>query len=168
MATVSTEFDLKLKVTETLDLAVGSTVTNPKAVRNLLDTGVLDANSTPATTDSWSDTLDLVGGTLTIALDALPNGNLPDKNFTGKRIIGFKFKPVTGNSAAIEVAPAVTDGYPIFGTADDKISLHVGDTEVAVRKDATLLPNVLGGSVSDITFTGSGTDSIEVILVAGN
>lgn len=125
----------------------------------------LDATSTPAVTKAWSDQRSLSAGTDTIDLTALAVPGQDAVDFSGLKVQVIKFYNRSGNSGAMEIAPDATNGYNIFGTNDDKVTVPVGGAIQAYLPEGN--PDVAGGSADEITITGTGTDTYDILLVAG-
>lgn len=125
-------------------------------------------SSTPTWTDAWSDTVDLVAGAATIDLTALARQSpLEDVNFDTKKIVAFAFAGANANANGIEVSQGAAQPYPIFGTADDQVTVYPNQiVQVASLTQADLVA-VANGTVDQIDFTGTGTEQIHVLLIAG-
>lgn len=132
------------------------------------DSATLNATSTPAVTAVFSDTIALAAGAGTLDLTALagPSGTTID--MTGLKVQILKVKTPSSNSGSIiiEHKDAAT-GYNLFG--DDNNS----DESIEVPPDTVLifiynegLADV-GAGDKDLTFTGTGTDGMQMMIVAG-
>lgn len=126
-------------------------------------------STSPTWVSAWADTVALVAGTATIDLTALARDvPLEDVDFDGLNIVAFAFAGAASNSNPIEVAPDATNGYNIFGTADDKVSVYPQMIVQVADMTSANLPAVAAGSADEITFTGTGTEAIHVLLIAGS
>lgn len=162
---VSVAATFKMDVTEVpgsfIDLATAPSfvhkATNVEAVS-------LTSATTPAVTAVWSDSQALSGGAATIDLTSLTKTGLSSEDFTGKKVQMMKFTNKSTNSGSMEIATGATNGYAIFGTADDMITLPVGGCVQIYMPEGT--PDVASGAKT-IDIAGTGTDVFEIILVAG-
>lgn len=165
MTLLSTVYELKLIVTEALDgLDIGLT-TAPNAVHQL--TG-LAGTSQPSGTSiitsvPWRDTVALVAGAKTLDLTSLDYGDLTAKDFTGLKVQFALFKNPSGNGT-MNIKTGAANGYNIFGATASEITLIGGGAALFVNPEGT--PDV-SGSAKTIDIAGTGTESLEVILVAG-
>lgn len=112
-----------------------------------------------------------IAATTTIDLTAVQGAVMPSTatrsiDLTSAKIVAAIFRAKTTNTSAVNIAPGGSDPYPIFGTGND-IDLKPGMV-VGVGFDgvATTLPAV-SSTVKNITVTIAGSDSVEVILLAG-
>jgi len=122
----------------------------------------------PTWTDAWSDTVDLSGGAATIDLTALARqAPLEDVDFAGSKIVYAAFAGAAANSNGIEVSPGASNGYAIFGTADDQITVYPGQIcEYGSMVQADLAA-VVAATNDEIDFTGTGTEQVHVLLIVG-
>lgn len=122
----------------------------------------------PTWVDTWSDTVDLAAGTATIDLNALARqAPLEDVDAGTQKLVAWAFAGAAANTAGIEVAPDATNGYFVFGTTDDKITVYPNQIVMGVSMGQADLPAVAAGSADEITFTGTGTEQIHVLLIFG-
>lgn len=134
----------------------------------LTTTKAFGGTGSPTWTDAWSDTVDLSGGTATIDLTALARpAPLEDVSFAGSKIVYAAFAGAAANANPIEVAPDATAGYNIFGTADDKITVYPSQVVEYVSFAQADLAAIVDATNDEITFTGTSTEQIHVLLVAG-
>jgi len=126
-------------------------------------------SSTPTWTDAWSDTVDLAGGVATIDLTALARqAPFEDVNLDTLKIVAYGFAGAAANTAGIEVSQGASAGYAIFGTADDQVTVYPNQSIICASTAAADLPTVAAGSADEIDFTGTGTEQIHVLLIAGS
>lgn len=124
-------------------------------------------SSTPAISEVWSDTVDLVAGAASIDLAALARqAPLATLDLTGLNVVGWGFAGAAANTAGIEVAPGASNPYHIFGTADDQVTVYPGQVLYGYSTVADDLPAVAAGA-KEIDFAGTGTESIHVLVFAG-
>ncbi len=112
-----------------------------------------------------------IAATTTIDLTAVQGAVMPSTatrtiDLTGAKVVAAVFRAKSDNTSAVNIAPGGSDPYPVFGTAND-IDIKPGMV-VAIGFDgvATTLPAV-SSTVKNITVTVSGSDSVEVLLLAG-
>ena len=105
----------------------------------------------------------LIAGALTIDLTALVGTNGAAVDLTGLKIQAIKFRAPTTNSAVINIAPGVANDYDLLG-ASFSIDLLPGQEVMAFLNEAA--PDVATAD-AEIDLAGTGTDALEVILVAG-
>lgn len=168
-AAVSGRYNLKLEIDETLGLSLDH-ADDPEITHDIgADEGTLNASSTPPATKAWSDQIALSGGSGSLDLTALDRGSdLSDVDLTGLKIQLLKLSAPSTNTAGITVErkDAVT-GYNPFGTDNgdaDRVTILPG-MAVLVRTDDEV--EDVGATRKDLTLTGSGTDALDIALVAG-
>lgn len=168
MAITQAEFDLKLKVTETIALGVDG-------LTDQVYTGQIDSTNSSGTktptsqvpcTQQWQDTRALAAGTDTFDLTALPFGNLPNKDFTGLKVQFAKFSNPSTNANNITIADGAANGYFICGDANGQITLPPGMSILLAAVAAEGLPDI-SATAKNITVTGTGTQTYSVHIVAG-
>jgi hypothetical protein len=154
----------QVTVEETLD-----TATNPavEAVQPLVHTGyndahALNATSTPACTKAAIFNKAMVAGAATIDLTAMTHGGAT-VDFTGLKVQCWKFKAPTTNAANVTLTPGGSNGYNLGG-ANWREVLAPGAWVLGYSNDTT--PDV-SGSAKNIALAGTGTDALEVTLMAG-
>ena len=171
-ASGSVSFGTNVLVTEVVPAGDGSSTANIIHALNQFTGLTISKNftgaSTPPYTTAWTDTVDLVAGAATIDLTALARQSpLEDINMDTLEIITWCFAGAAANSNEIEVAPGASNGYPICGTADDKITVYpnmIYQCSSITQKD---FASVAAGSADEIDFAGTGTEQIHVLLIAG-
>lgn len=165
---VKAEFAFTLEVRETVALSADHVV--DPTVRHSLgaDNGTLNATSTPAATKTSSDTIALAAGAGTLDLTAATGLKGGTVDFTGLKVQIVKLKTPPGNSASIVVERKdAATGYNLFGddnNSDESVEVPP-DTLMQFKYNDTL--EDVGASNKDLRFTGTGTDQIEIQLVAG-
>lgn len=162
---VSAAINLALQATEDIDLGLDN-VDNPTVVHQVAGgSKTLNASSTPAATKAWSDQRQLSGGSDSIDLTALANGNLANIDFTGLKVQVIKIVAAEANTAAITIADGATNGYHVFGDGSGQINLVAGGQALIYVPEG--LPDV-GASAKTIDVTSSDTDAIyDIVLIAG-
>lgn len=162
--------DLDVRLTQVIPGGDGSDAANQihRLSKFLTTAKTFGGATTPPIAEVWSDTVDLAAGTATIDLNALtrpaPQSALDADTL---ELIIWGFAGATANTAGIEVAPDATNGYNLFGTADDKVTVYPGQIVVGYSTTQKDLPTVAGGSADEITFTGTGTEQIHCLLAFG-
>lgn len=165
---VSLQYAFGCEVVETVASGLDNVTDKPITHSIGADIGTLNASSTPAVTETFSDTIALAAGAGTLDLTSLagPSGTTID--FTGLKVQVIKIKTPATNAGSIiiEHEDAVT-GYNLFG--DDNGS----DESIEVPPDTLLefkyndkLEDV-DGTHKDLKFTGTGTDGMQLQLTAG-
>jgi hypothetical protein len=164
--------DLKYKMVaeaqETLALGLDN-VENPVVAHKLGDfAATLTASSTPAVTKVFSDTIALAAGTAAIDLAALAGPMSTTVDFTGLKVQIIQLACPTGNTGGITVAKTdVVTGYNLFGADNasaEQVEVLPGTRTQLFHRNT--LEDV-DATHKDITFTGTGTDTIQVLLAAG-
>lgn len=172
MAITQCEFDLKLKVTETIALGVDQLTDQPYVTQIATDTS--SGTKTPTTavpvTQQWQDTISLTAGAATVNLAALTYGNLAAKDFTGLKVQGIKIRNRSTNSAYLNIAAGATNGYNIFGAnagTPGSVNLPVGMT-IMLFADTTEGLDDIAAADRTIDFASSDTDlTFDIQIVAG-
>lgn len=153
--------------------APGSPSANDRTIRQ---TGygfnqTLNASSTPAmTTNPSVTTLTMTGSAVTVDLTAavalaIPASASRTVNFNTKKIIAFQIVPHADNADAVNVAPGASNGYALFGSAND-IDLEPGQMIGCVFNGvASTLPTV-GSGAKNIDFTGTSGDKVDLLIFA--
>lgn len=166
-ASVSAEYQLKCEVRETLALGLDK-ADDPSFVHSLDSPGsTLNASSTPPATKVFSDTVALVAGTKTLDLTALAGPASTSIDFTGLKVQIIAFRCPTGNTLPILVQKGAANAYNLLGADNasaETLEVLPGDGLLLYRHDT--LEDV-DATHKDIKFTGNGTETIDVILVAG-
>lgn len=156
---------MKLQVNETVASGVTG-VSVPTLVHDTYKTETdLTASSTPAITKVASFLTTLSGGAATIDLTALTNsgdtagGSL---DLTGLKVQAIYFEVSSGDSA-MTITTGATNGYNL-PHAGFSYQLAGGESLMLSLNETA---QDVGASDKDIDIAGTGTDSIQVVLVAG-
>lgn len=168
-AAVTAHYDIKLEVEETLaisqDLATDETTFTHKTTLTTRDT--LNASSTPAATKTFSDSLNLSAGAATLDLTSLTGPSAVTVDFTGLKVHLVKLACPTTNTVGITVDRGASNAYNLFGednSSAEQVEVLPGCSMMFYMNDKTA---DVSASVKDVQFAGTGTESIEIILVAG-
>lgn len=124
---------------------------------------VLDADSTPAITKGFADTLTLSTGTLTLDLTSLADGDFATKTFNGLKLVTLHVKNPSTNANDITLAEGASNGYPLFG-AGWTITLRPG--EAFSWESAGDAPAV-GSGDKEIDISGTGSQEVQISMTAG-
>lgn len=166
-ASVSAQYALTLEVTETLALGLDN-VDDPSFVHSIgSPEGTLNASSTPPATKVFSDNVALVAGTKTLDLTALAGPASTSIDFTGLKVQLIALRCPTGNTLPILVQKGAANAYNLLGADNasaETLEVLPGD-DVLLRRYDTL--EDVDATHKDIKFTGNGTETINVLLVAG-
>lgn len=171
-ASGTVEFGTNLVVTEVIPAGDGSAAANVIHALNqfaaLTTSKAFGGATTPTWSAAWTDTVDLVAGVATIDLTALARqAPLEDVNLDTLEIVAFAFAGASANANPIEVSPGATNGYNIFGTADDQVSVYPNQIVQVASMTQKDLPSVAAGAADEIDFTGTAAQQIHVLLIAG-
>lgn len=158
---VSANYDGGITVRETLATGVEA-ATAPVVIHSGFNTSTtLNASSTVPATTSIERTLALSAGTLTVDLTSLTGTNGAAVDFTGLKVQMFKFKNPSTHS--ITFTFGASNGYLLLGTAW-KMIIPAGAEVQGYIPD--LAPDV-DSSHKTIDVSGTGTDTFNIVLVAG-
>lgn len=168
-AAVSAAYAFGVEVAETLALGLDNVDDKPVTHSIGADTSTLNASSTPAATKQFSDTIALTAGAATLDLKSLAGPAGTTVNFDGLKVQLVKLKCPSTNSGGITVnAKDDVTGYNLFGTDNaavtEKVEVMPGGVVMLYHDDE--LEDV-DATHKDITFAGTGTDGIQVMLTAG-
>jgi len=167
--TVSAAYAMTVSAVETLATDVagneGINSTNNTVLHNAFNiSGTLTAATTPPVTTVASFTQALAGGTATIDLNALPGTNASTISLVGLKIQLIIIKSVAANANTIAFAPHGTHPYLLFGTGNE-IDLMPGQQIMMFGNDAA--PDVALDSADQFLVTGTGSQELDIIIVAG-
>lgn len=168
-AAVTAHWNMRLQVVETRALSADH-ASDPNITWDIEPTtrGTMNAMSTPAVSKTFVKRLNLVGGTLTIDLTALIEDNGDTVDFSTLKVQAYKLACPSTNTASITVTKKdASTGYSLFG--EDNVSsesVELMPEDVCQFKRHDTLEDV-DATHKDITFTGTGTEAIDVALVAG-
>lgn len=124
-----------------------------------------DAASTPAATKSFSDTVALSGGAVTLDLSALAGPSSTTVNFNGLKVQIFKMTCPSTNTNPISCTVGVANGYNIFGAADGSVDVMPGATIMIYWDDE--LDDIVTDTNDEIDFAGTGVETFSIQMVAG-
>lgn len=166
-ASVSAQYKLLFEVTETLALGLDN-AEDASFVHSLGSPGgTLSPTTTPPVTKPFTDNVSLVGGTKTLDLTALTGPASTTIDFTGLKVQLIALQCPTGNTLPILVQKGAANAYNLLGADNasaETIEVLPGD-DVLIRRYDTL--EDVDATHKDIKFTGNGTETINVGLVAG-
>lgn len=168
-AAVTAHWNMRCDVEETIALSEDLAEADPTYVHTIADTrGTLNATSTPAVTKTFSDTLNLTAGAATLDLTSLsgPAGTTVD--FTDLKVHLVKLSCPSTNTAGITVDRGAANAYNLFGadnsTAEQVEVLPGATCEFFHGNNET---EDVDATHKSVQFAGTGTEAIDVILVAG-
>ena len=129
----------------------------------------LNANSTQPATKVSSGRVTLVAGVGAIDLTAAPgpvvNGLPTVVDFTGLKIQEVQFVAGKDNTGRVLIAPAGSNGYPIFGAAGCQVSIGPGELASLAFKDSLF---DVDGTHKAIAITSTQAAAVlDFILVGG-
>lgn len=122
----------------------------------------LGAGTTPAVSQVYGKALAQTLGAATIDLTALVRGNLPNADWTGLKVQLMVFQNPTGNGA-ITIVQGATNPFLLFGTGGSVI-VEPGGFYMAFSPEVH--PDI-SASVRDIDISGTASEILNVILLAG-
>lgn len=158
----------KLAVTETVS-GVGQGVAPGAYNHDQVSNTTLNTTSNPTAVAVWSGRVTMSGGAASLDLTALPYSlDREDVDLTTLKVVALKlFAPLT-NADPVKIEGGASTPYELFGDADTEIDLAPGEyaTKGVVDSAGAALAAV-SGSVKVIDFSGTGTDAVDVTIVAG-
>lgn len=132
----------------------------------------LNSTTTPKVEKPGYITTITIGGSPTtidltaLAVPVLLSSVTRTVDMTGKNLVAFELSTPITNAAAVNVAPAGSNPYPIFGTGND-IDLKKGMFLCgAISGVASTMPDV-ASDAKGVTFDGTLGDKINVRLYFG-
>lgn len=162
---VRVEYDFKLKVTETLDVAIDGVANLDHTLQLANSSGTLSPTTTVPITKAWKDQGALTAGAATINLTALARNNLPTIDLTGLKVQFIHVINASTNSAALVIVDGATNGYNILGSATGAISIPVGGQFLFFGNEG--LDAVAAGDAT-IDLSSSDTDATyDIMILAG-
>ena len=165
---VSSKQIMGLVTTETISTQLDKGDQTEDVTHNLntgaLSTSTLASGTTVPATKVYQDEISLIAGTATIDLTDLLGAFGAAVDFSGLKVQQVYIKADSANANTMEFAEAVANGYFLFGTTGDQITLAAGDE--AMLRFGDWLPDVAAGA-KDILVTGTGTEKFTIHLVAG-
>ena len=165
---VTLKYKMVAEAEEVIALGLDN-VDNPTITHKLGDfASTLNATSMPVVTKAFSDTVPLVAGAGSLDLTSLAGPSGTSIDFTDLKVQMVQLACPTTNSGGITVAKkdAVT-GYNLFGADNvsaEQVEVMPGSYVQLYHRDT--LEDV-DATHKDLTFAGTGTDTIQVLLVAG-
>lgn len=159
MAVVTTEMAFGCKLVEEVAAPFGAVNTFDYSLPDLLFRG--GAGTTPVVTQVWGGIMALTAGSLTIDLQVLTRTGRSTLSLDGLHVIGYRIDNLGATSLTF-IAP-VSDAYAMVPATP---GLLVGANESFQR----WRPGGFGAvssSASDITVSGTGTNSFRLALWAG-
>lgn len=163
-ASVSAKYRFQLTVTDQpaagLDLATDVPYTHE--ITHTLTT--LDGTTTPAVTKSFSDTVALSAGAVSLDLTSLAGPNSTTIDFTGLKIQIFEMSCPDTNTGVISMTNGAANPYDIYGAAGGIVSLVPGGRIMCYTDDE--LEDV-DGTHKQLDFAGTGVETFSIILTAG-
>lgn len=167
-AAVTAHYDLLLEVEETvaqsLDLASDEKITHETSQTTR---GTLNASSTPAVTKCFSDSINLAAGAATLDLTSLTGPAAVTVTFDGLKVQLVKFACPSTNTGPILVQKGDSNAYNLLGkdnASSETLEILPGGCMALFHDDES---EDVDATHKNVKFTGTGTETIEVILVAG-
>lgn len=166
-AAVEATYNALLTVKETLALGLDN-ATDPTTPHTLGDhAATLSASTTPPVTKTFSDDIALVAGAGTLNLSTLAGPLSTTIDFTGLKVQVIKLVAASTNTGGITVAKGDAQPYNLFGednVSSETVEVLPGDAVLIVHNETT---EDVGAAIKNIKFTGTGTDTLRIMLVAG-
>lgn len=159
MAVVSVELGFGSKLTEEVAAPFGAVNVLDYSLPDLLIRG--GASSSPVVTQVWAGIMALTAGALTIDLQVLARAGRTDLSLDGLRVLGYRIDNL-GAAALTFIAP-VADAYAMV-PATPGLLVGVGETVQRYRPGGY---GTVSSTASDITVSGTGTDTFRLALFAG-
>lgn len=160
---ISCALAMRLTVDETLETTTAPYINSSAAALNhngVDKTVTLTASSTPAVDTVVAFKATLVAGAKTIDLTSITH-NGATVSLSGKKIKAIKFRNPSAN--AMTITEGASNGYELLGNAFTFILLQNQELQIYLADGA---PTV-SGSLKNIDVSGTGTQYIDVIAVAG-
>lgn len=162
---LSAQITAALGVTETIESTDDPLIdaNSPKVGTKLSANVSLNSTTTPAASLYAEQVLTLVAGTLVVDFTSLLKRGLA-VSFSGKKIIGIALSAPATNAGTITLTKDATNGLALFGAAFS-VEVPPGATKCTYF-GATNGPAV-DATHKRIDLTGTGTDSLQMIAIAG-
>lgn len=125
----------------------------------------LNSTTTPAAQKVASFSKAMVGGAGTIDLTALPGTNGAIIDGTGLVVIGFLVTNPSNN--IILVGQGASNPYPVWGSSMVSLRIQKGGTILQYESNGNGFGVAISSSNKNINIAGSGTDSLNVVIVLG-
>jgi len=164
--TVTATYKSEITAVETIDgTAAPFAASSDKTItHNGLNTNLtLASNSSQPVTTQVSSEVALVSGAKTLDLTALVGTNSGAISFSGLKVQLAKFKNKSTNANTITLTIGASNGYALLG-AGWEITLQPGQEATFFLNEQA--PDV-GGSAKTIDVTGTGSQVLQMQLVAG-
>lgn len=165
---VTAHYDMLLEVEETvaesLDLAVDKKITHETSESTR---GTLNASTTPAVSQVFSDSINLSGGEATLDLTDLTGPAGVAVTFDGLKVQLVKFACPSTNTLPILIQVGDSNAYNLLGkdnASSETLEILPGGSMALFHDDES---EDVDATHKNVKFTGTGTETIEVILVAG-
>ena len=159
MAVVNVELGFANKLTEEVAAPFGAVNVLDYSMPDLLVRG--GASTSPVVTEVWSGILALTAGALTIDLQVLARTGRDALDLTGLRVLGYRIDNL-GAAALTFLAPG-TDAYAMF-PATPGLVVGIG---ASVQMWLPAGFGTVSATASDISVTGTGTDTFRMGIFAG-
>lgn len=163
---VTMNYSCFVSAIETIIAGINSASSDPNVTKDgLKTTAQLNASSTPPVTQAAEFTATLSGGALTLDLQVLTGIGGATLDLTGLKIIAAKFKCPSSNTGVMNINEAAANSYNLGGTTYD-FDIPPGGEMTLYFPDNSVLADV-GASASDIDLAGTGSETVDIIFVAG-
>jgi hypothetical protein len=158
---VTAKYKARVDVTEILpDAGLGdATVLH----NNYSTERTISASTTPPATMVASFVEALIGGAGGIDMTALVGTNGAAVDLTGLKVQMIKINAPAANTGVITIVPGVANGLDLFG-ASSSIGLLPGQELCFYFNDAA---EDISPTVAELDLAGTGTETLEVVVVAG-
>lgn len=158
---VSVTYSNILNVVETVGTIPGVSDGNGNVTHNAFNySKTLNASSSPTASQGLSFEKSLSGGAATIDFTSFTGTNGATYNLDALRLRVLMIKAKSTNAANIVVAEGGTNGLSIGGT----VTAYVGGS---VTLDFGSSGPLIGASDKTLDLTGSGTETLQITVVAG-
>lgn len=165
-SSVSASWELKLDVTDTLDVDLDLTSSDPRVLHSISgSSGTLTASTTPPATKVSSDTRALSAGADAIDLTAAPGRDGGTVAMTGLKVQLVKIACPSTNTAGVKFAPGASNGYALFGHAAGEVTVLPG-CEMCFYWADQLADVAVGAKAIDVSSTDLDA-AYSIIIVAG-
>jgi hypothetical protein len=162
---VAVIYSSTLTAAETLTTNVPDAATPTVNHTGFNSTATLNAASTPPVSKMASFQQALSAGAATIDLTALVGTNGATVTFNGLKVAAVKFQNPGTNANAITIKAGASNAYLLGGAAWSWI-LQPGD-EFLWKAGAVNAAPTVGASLKNIDLAGTGTQALNVIVIAG-
>lgn len=163
-ANVTLNYKSHLSVIEELDLDSASAANSRIKHERWNTSKAFNAGSDPAAQLVAAFEQALTAGAATIDLTGLAGTNGATVDGTGKKVIAAKFSNPVANSSPITIGEGAANGYELAGDGWS-VTLGPGDEVTLLRHGHA---PAIGATAKDIDLSGTGTETLNVILVLGS